>query len=55
METTPSITESVLSANSVLTVVAASLLVFVSLGVLYLSSVEWRDRRRRQGSQGRSR
>ncbi|MFM7732171.1 MAG: hypothetical protein ACKO6F_01625 [Cyanobium sp.] len=42
-------------ANTVLSVVAASLLVFVSLGVLYLSSVEWRDRRRRQSSQGRSR
>ncbi|MFM7361358.1 MAG: hypothetical protein ACKO25_05970 [Cyanobium sp.] len=44
-----------LPANTVLAVVAASLLVFVSLGVLYLSSVEWRDRRRRQSSQGRSR
>lgn len=37
-----------LSANSVLAVVAASLLVFVSFGVFYLSTVEWRDRRRRQ-------
>jgi hypothetical protein len=45
----------VLSANSVLAGVAASLLVFVSLGVVYLSSVEWRDRRRRQGSQGSGR
>ncbi|MFM8604064.1 MAG: hypothetical protein ACKOBY_00745 [Cyanobium sp.] len=44
-----------LPANTVLAVVAASLLMFVSLGVLYLSSVEWRDRRRRQSSQGRSR
>jgi hypothetical protein len=52
MATTPSITEAVLPANSVLAVVAASLLVFVSLGVLYLSSVEWRDRRRRQSSKG---
>jgi hypothetical protein len=55
METTPSITESVLSANSVLAVIAAALLVFVSIGVLYLSSVEWRDRRRRQGSKGSNR
>jgi hypothetical protein len=45
----------VFQANSVLAVVAASLLVFVSLGVLYLSSVEWRDRRRRQSNQGSSR
>jgi hypothetical protein len=44
-----------LSANSVLAVVAASLLVFVSFGVFYLSTVEWRDRRRRQSSQSRSR
>jgi hypothetical protein len=55
METTPSITEAVLPVNSALAVVAASLLVFVSLGVLYLSSVEWRDRRRRKSSQGRGR
>jgi hypothetical protein len=55
MVTTPSITDPVLSANSVLAVVAASLLVFVSFGVLYLSTVEWRDRRRRQSSQGPSR
>jgi hypothetical protein len=45
----------VLSANSVLAVIAAALLVFVSIGVLYLSSVEWRDRRRRQGSKGSNR
>jgi hypothetical protein len=32
----------------VLAIVAASLLVFVSGGVIYLSTVEWRDRRRRQ-------
>lgn len=31
----------------VLAVVAIALLVFVSGGVLYLSAVEWRDRRRR--------
>jgi hypothetical protein len=35
------------SAGQLLSGVAAFLLVFVSLGVLYLSTVEWRDRRRR--------
>ena len=30
--------------------VALLLLVFVSGGVVYLSSVEWRDRRRRQAA-----
>ena len=34
--------------NSLLAVTTAALLVFVSGGVLYLSTVEWRDRRRRQ-------
>jgi hypothetical protein len=55
METTPSATEFALSANTVLSVVAVSLLVFVSLGVVYLSSVEWRDKRRRQAKQARGR
>lgn len=35
------------SLNGVLAVTAIVLLVFVSAGVLYLSTVEWRDRRRR--------
>lgn len=35
------------SLSSVLAVVAIALLLFVSGGVIYLSSVEWRDRRRR--------
>jgi hypothetical protein len=34
--------------NNVLAIVAAALLVFVSGGVIYLSTIEWRDRRRRQ-------
>ena len=34
--------------NNVLAIVAAALLVFVSGGVIYLSTVEWRDRRRSQ-------
>jgi hypothetical protein len=48
-----------LSLNNILAIAAASLLVFVSGGVIYLSTIEWRDRRRRQkpavGSSGRSR
>ncbi|MFM7653527.1 MAG: hypothetical protein ACKO5M_11525 [Vulcanococcus sp.] len=37
-----------LTLNNLLAIAAASLLVFVSGGVIYLSTVEWRDRRRRQ-------
>jgi len=48
-----------LSLNNILAIAAASLLVFVSGGVIYLSTIEWRDRRRRQKpavrSSGRSR
>lgn len=45
-----------LTLNTVLASVATALLVFVSGGVLYLSTVEWRDRRRRQvPAQGPSR
>jgi hypothetical protein len=36
-----------LSADTLLAALASALLLFVSLGVVYLSSVEWRDRRRR--------
>ena len=39
-----------INLNSVLAVTTAALLVFVSGGVLYLSTIEWRDRRRRQQS-----
>jgi hypothetical protein len=35
------------TANQLLGAIAAALLLFVSGGVIYLSSVEWRDRRRR--------
>ena len=51
METTPSVTEVAFSINTLLAVIAACLLVFVSFGVLYLSSVEWRDKRRRRRAQ----
>ena len=43
-----------LELNNLLAIVAAALLVFVSGGVIYLSTVEWRDRRRRQ-TRGRRR
>ncbi|MEB3235434.1 MAG: hypothetical protein VKM98_08400 [Cyanobacteriota bacterium] len=34
-------------SSRILSLTAAALLVFVSVGVVYLSSVEWHDRRRR--------
>lgn len=36
------------SSTQLLAGVASALLLFVSLGVVYLSTVEWRDRRRRR-------
>lgn len=33
--------------GTVLAAVATALLMFVSFGVIYLSTIEWRDRRRR--------
>ncbi|MCX5945393.1 MAG: hypothetical protein NTZ53_08855 [Cyanobacteria bacterium] len=39
-----------LSTATVLAATASLLLVFVSGGVLYLSTIEWRDRRRRQAA-----
>jgi hypothetical protein len=45
-----------ITANSLLAVTASALLVFVSGGVIYLSAVEWRDRRRRHATdQGKPR
>ncbi|MFM7268199.1 MAG: hypothetical protein ACKOZT_06380 [Cyanobium sp.] len=44
-----------LPLGSLLAGLATLLLLFVSLGVIYLSTIEWRDRRRRSsGSSGRS-
>ena len=37
-----------LTFNNLLAIATAALLVFVSGGVIYLSTIEWRDRRRRQ-------
>lgn len=42
------------TTGTVLALVATSLLVFVSVGVIYLSTVEWRDRRRRGAPGSRS-
>jgi hypothetical protein len=43
-----------LTLGNVLAVMATALLVFVSVGVIYLSTVEWRDRRRRGSPAARS-
>jgi hypothetical protein len=43
-----------LTLGTVLAVTATALLVFVSVGVIYLSTVEWRDRRRRGSPTTRS-
>jgi uncharacterized protein HemY len=53
--TTPWASEFSFSATSALAIVAVVLLLFVSGGVLYLSTVEWRDRRRRQAASGNNR
>ena len=42
-----SVPELTLSASQVLSAIAVLLLVFVSGGVIYLSIIEWSDRRRR--------
>ncbi len=41
--------------SRLLSITAALLLVFVSVGVIYLSTVEWRDRRRRNQQERKSR
>ena len=43
----PSASLGSLPIGSLLAILATTLLVFVSVGVAYLSTVEWRDRRRR--------
>jgi uncharacterized membrane protein len=46
--TTPSLSDLPLTLNTLLAGLASALLLFVSVGVIYLSAVEWRDRRRRR-------
>ncbi|MFN9644597.1 MAG: hypothetical protein ACK6BG_05625 [Cyanobacteriota bacterium] len=40
-------------ASTLLAVLASGLLLFVSAGVIYLSIVDWRDRRRRRAEAAR--
>ena len=44
-------TELSISSAQLLSAVAVLLLVFVSGGVIYLSTIEWRDRRRRKAQE----
>ncbi|MFZ0408922.1 MAG: hypothetical protein WAM11_12545 [Cyanobium sp.] len=53
--TTASISELSLSGSTVLAALASLLLLFVSVGVIYLSVMEWKDRRRRKTLESRSR
>lgn len=41
------------STSSLLAALASGLLLFVSGGVIYLSVVDWRDKRRRRGEAAR--
>jgi len=50
-----SVPELPLSLPQLLSAIAALLLVFVSGGVIYLSTVEWRDRRRRKALEAKRR
>jgi len=45
-----SISEFVPSSSTLLAAVASALLLFVTGGVVYLSAVDWRDRRRRDSA-----
>jgi hypothetical protein len=50
-----SVPELPISLPQLLSAIAALLLVFVSGGVIYLSTVEWRDRRRRKALEAKRR
>jgi uncharacterized protein (DUF2062 family) len=49
------VVEAFFDPSRILSVTAAALLVFVSVGVIYLSTIEWRDRRRRNRQERQSR
>jgi hypothetical protein len=49
--TTPFLSELPVSLNTVLAGIASVLLLFVSGGVLYLTAIDWRDRRRRKAQE----
>lgn len=51
MVTTPLISELFPHTSTLLAALASGLLLFVSAGVIYLSAVDWRDRRRRRREQ----
>jgi hypothetical protein len=52
--TTASVSDLAFPTTTLLAVLASALLLFVSVGVIYLSTIEWRDRRRRRSTEGRS-
>jgi len=49
------VVEALTDPSRILSLTAATLLVFVSVGVIYLSTIEWRDRRRRNRQERQSR
>ena len=53
--TTASVSDLAFPTTTLLAVLASALLLFVSVGVIYLYTIEWRDRRRRRSTEGRSR
>ena len=53
--TTASVSDLAFPTTTLLAALASALLLFVSVGVIYLSAVELRDRRRRRSTEGRSR
>ncbi|MFM9047085.1 MAG: hypothetical protein ACKOOC_06395 [Cyanobium sp.] len=53
--TTLSISEVLPHTSTLLAGLASGLLLFVTLGVAYLSIVDWRDKRRRKAEQPRKR
>ncbi|WP_216909112.1 hypothetical protein [Synechococcus sp. CCY 0621] len=53
--TTASVSDLAFPTTTLLAGLASALLLFVSIGVIYLSTVEWRDRRRRRSTEGRPR
>ncbi|MBD2549807.1 hypothetical protein H6G65_09460 [Microcystis elabens FACHB-917] len=53
--TTASVSDLAFPTTTLLAGLASGLLLFVTVGVIYLSTVEWLDRRRRRSSEGRNR
>lgn len=51
MVTTPSVSDLAIPTTSLLAAIASALLLFVSVGVIYLSAMEWKDRRRRKSQE----